>query len=236
MDQRDSAEDTQEIIDNLKQVGYPDSEIMVVDGLVYVGRDAVVNLEASREMLLTDDTGEEQYRTNNLMSRSFTRICINAPGFTGNFSTAMNNAIANYTNLALTFNFVRTPATGCQRTIQAVIQAGVVGGSAGFPSGGNPFGQINIGGGLSSFSVDVIEHVITHELGHCIGFRHSDWFNRSISCGSGGSEGTGGVGAVHIPGTPTGAVVGGSLMNSCFRSTENGEFTSSDLTALNLLY
>jgi hypothetical protein len=110
------------------------------------------------------------------------------------------------------------------------------GGSAGFPSGGNPYGTINIGTGLQSYSNDVNEHVITHELGHCIGFRHSDYYNRAISCGSGGNEGTAGVGAILIPGTPSTAVVGGSIMNSCFRSTETGEFTSSDITALNYLY
>jgi hypothetical protein len=82
----------------------------------------------------------------------------------------------------------------------------------------------------------VNEHVITHELGHTVGFRHSDYYNRAISCGSGGNEGSAGVGAIHIPGTPTGAVVGGSVMNSCFRSSENGEFTSSDRTALTTLY
>jgi len=31
-------------------------------------------------------------------------------------------------------------------------------------------------------------------------------------------------------------VVGGSVMNSCFRSTETGEWTSTDVTALQYLY
>ncbi|EPX58776.1 protease B [Cystobacter fuscus DSM 2262] len=130
----------------------------------------------------------------------------------------------------------RTPSTGCSFTINAVLQPGMVGGSAGFPSGGLPYSTINIGAGLASYSVDVIEHVITHELGHTIGFRHTDYYNRSISCGSGGNEGDAGVGAIHIPGTPTRANVGGSLMNSCFRSVETGEFASSDITALKALY
>jgi hypothetical protein len=83
----------------------------------------------------------------------------------------------------------------------------------------------------------VNEHVISHELGHCIGFRHSDYYNRAISCGgSASNEGTAGVGANLIPGTPSTAVVGGSIMNACFRSTETGEWTSSDVTALNYLY
>ncbi|WP_275900306.1 M57 family metalloprotease [Pyxidicoccus trucidator] len=98
------------------------------------------------------------------------------------------------------------------------------------------YGTINIGAGLGSYSVDVVEHGITHELGHTIGLRHTDFYNRSISCGSGGSEGTAGVGAIHIPGTPTTVMVGGSIMNSCFRSTETGEFTSYDIAALNALY
>ena len=48
------------------------------------------------------------------------------------------------------------------------------GGSSGFPSGGCPYGTINIGTGLNSYSVDVVEHVITHALG----LRHSDYYNQ----------------------------------------------------------
>jgi hypothetical protein len=110
------------------------------------------------------------------------------------------------------------------------------GGVAGFPSGGLPYSSITIGGQLGQYGVDTIEHVNTHELGHTIGFRHSDYYNRSISCGSGGNEGDAGVGAIHIPGTPTNAVVGGSIMNSCFRASETGELTGGDVTALLALY
>ncbi|NMO23104.1 hydrolase [Pyxidicoccus fallax] len=229
-------DETQEIVGNLVKAGFPADDIMVVDGKVYVGRDAEVTLAASREMIEPGKATEEQYRTNNLISASLTKICVDGSSFTGAFSTALDLAIQNYDELPLTFAMARTPSTDCSYTINAVIQPGVVGGSAGFPSSGLPYHTINIGGGLSSYSVDVIEHVITHELGHTIGFRHSDYYNRSISCGSGGNEGDAGVGAIHIPGTPTTAVVGGSLMNSCFRSVETGEFAASDITALTALY
>ena len=144
-------------------------------------------------------------------------------------------AIANYNALPLVFDFARGPTTGCSANITAATTSGA-GGSAGFPSGGSPYGQINIGTGTTSYGVNVVEHVITHELGHTIGFRHSDYYNRAISCGSGGNEGSAGVGAILIPGTPSTATVGGSIMNSCFRSSETGEFTSTDVTALNYLY
>ena len=77
-----------EITDNLLEVGFPANEIMVVDGMVYVGRDAHVTLEASREMLLPPEPGREQYRTSNLVSLSKTKICVNpSSAFTGAWST-----------------------------------------------------------------------------------------------------------------------------------------------------
>jgi hypothetical protein len=230
--------ENQEIISNLVEAGFPADDIMVAEGAVYVGRDAHVTLEASREMLQPGKESAEQYRTTNLVSTTVTKICIN-PTSTfnsyANLSAGLDLAIGNYNALGLTFTMARGPTTGCSANITAQTTSGT-GGSAGFPSGGKPYGTINIGTGLNSYSVDVNEHVITHELGHCIGFRHTDYYNRSISCGSGGNEGDAGVGAIHIPGTPTTATVGGSVMNSCFRSTETGEFTSSDKTALWYLY
>ena len=236
----DLEQENQEIVSNLIEAGFPADDIMLADGQVYVGRDAHVTLEASREMLqpATKET-QEQYRTTNLVSSTKTKICINPTSTFNSYSrlsAGLDAAIQNYNQRGLSFTMARGPTTGCSANITATVTSGA-GGSAGFPSGGNPYGTINIGTGLQSYSADVNEHVITHELGHCIGFRHSDYYNRAISCGGAASnEGTAGVGAILISGTPSTATVGGSIMNSCFRSTETGEFTSSDITALNALY
>ncbi|MFY2558332.1 M57 family metalloprotease [Corallococcus terminator] len=234
----EASQNEQEIIANLVEAGFPANDIMVADGNVYVGRDAHVTLEASREMLQQPEQGPEQYRTTNLVSSSITRICIvPTSGFNSyaRLSQGLDLAIANYNALGLSFTMVRGNAGSCSATITAQTTSGA-GGSAGFPSGGRPYGTINIGTSLNTYSVGVNEHVITHELGHTVGFRHSDYYNRAISCGSGGNEGAAGVGAIHIAGTPTTASTGGSLMNSCFRSTETGNFTASDRTALTTLY
>ena len=231
------ADDTQEIIDNLIQVGFPAADIKVFDGVVYTGFDAEVSLAASREMLQSP-AGPEQYRTTNLVAATVRTICVNGAAFSGRFSQGLDMAIANYNALGLTFRMQRTTGstTGCNATITARLSTGT-GGSSGFPTGGRPFNTINIGSGLSTFDVNTVEHVITHELGHCVGFRHTDYFHRSISCGGAATnEGNGGVGAILIAGTPSGATVGGSIMNSCFRQVETGEFTASDITALQALY
>jgi hypothetical protein len=232
-----AVDDTPEIVENLIQAGFPASDIQVVDGVVYTGRDAVVTLAASREMLQAP-AGQEQYRTTNLVGGNVSLICVIGKSFTGVFDQGLNLAIENYNQQGLSFRMERRTngnTGGCSATITGSLK-GPTGGQSGFPSGGKPFGSFQIGKGTGSFGVDVVEHVITHELGHAVGFRHSDFFDRSISCGSGGDEGQSSVGAIHISGTPTGATVGGSVMNSCFRSSENGEWTSSDVTALKALY
>ncbi len=235
----DAQNENEQIISNLVEAGFPANDIQIFDGLVYVGLDTHVTLEASEEMLQTPKETAEQYSTTNLVGTGVTKICINPTSSFNSYSrlsAGLDAAIQNYNALGLRIFFARGPTTGCTANITATTMSGA-GGSAGFPSGGKPYGTINIGTGLQSYSADVNEHVITHELGHAIGFRHSDYYNRAISCGgSASNEGTAGVGATLIPGTPSTAVVGGSIMNACFRSTETGEWTSSDITALNYLY
>lgn len=235
--------DTEEIVNNLIDVGFPQNDIEVRDdGSVLVGGDAFVTLEASREMLGVDREGDvlKQYRTTNLVSSPRT---ISVIGYTGGsqaldstMRTGLQWAINNYNRLNIGLTFTLTFGTNYQAFDIVVYRGGSgAGGSAGFPSGGEPYGFVEILSGTSSYGTNVVEHVMTHEIGHAIGFRHTDYFNRSISCGSGGNEGDGGVGAIHIPGTSTGADMN-SIMLSCFSSSENGEFGSGDITALEYLY
>jgi hypothetical protein len=235
----DTQAENQEILSNLMEAGFRADDIRIIDDAVYQGHDAHVTLQASREMLQPGEGSQEQYRTTNLVSIPAVRkICVN-PTSTFNLYTRLSQgldlALANYNALGLCFTMVRGPATGCNANITAATMSGT-GATSGYPSNGLPYGQITIGVGLNSYSVDVNEHVITHELGHTLGLRHSDFYNQAISCGSSVNEGAAGVGAIHIPGTPTTSTVGGSIMNACFRSTEAGEFTSSDIAALKYLY
>jgi len=236
-----------EIVENLRLAGNPEDEIDVRDdGTVVLGGDAVVTLEASREMIGhaghedgDDDLELRQYRSTNLVSSSVDTICIDGSGITGQLGTALDNAIANYTTLGLSFDMVRT--TGLVAGCDALIDIQLVNGtsaSSGFPSGGMPYDTVSMGDDiLPGYGLAAATHVLTHELGHCVGLRHSDYYNRSVSCGGAAvNEGDAGVGVAHVSGTPTTATLNGSIMNACYNAGSTGQWTASDLTALATLY
>src|SRR5205085_4415642 len=125
---------------------------------------------------------------------------------TSAFSTSVDNAIARYNaqNLSIT---MRRVSSGGNINIR-MVNTGQYIASSGFPdSQGNPYPEVKYAKKYATgYSDGFMTTVLTHEIGHCIGFRHTDYMNRAYSCGSGGNEGqdTSGVGAVNIPGTPTG--------------------------------
>jgi hypothetical protein len=184
----------------------------------------------------------EQYRTTNLVTGLPRVITISLdPKFSSGYSFALDEMIARYNgqNLALTFQRVSSGAN-----IALVNGNGSYLASAGFPtSSGNPHNQVKINaraiGNPSSPSSTFISYVATimaHEVGHCIGFRHTDYMDRSYSCGGAtANEGASTVGAIHIPGTPTTADAG-SFMLACIGSGQNRPFNANDRTALNYLY
>jgi Dual-action HEIGH metallo-peptidase len=246
---------SKETIASFKQLGFDVSDIKLVpDNNPFVTGSGKMKYLLENDMLISEEELSamskspvhhigavgEQYRTTNLVSSPRT---IRVLGYTGGSNaldtkmrTALQNAVNNYNALGISLSFTLTYGTNTAANDIVVYRvSGAAGGSAGFPSGGNPYKYVQIYSGTSSYSTDVVEHVMTHEMGHCLGFRHTDYFNRSLSCGTGGNEGAGSDGAILIPGTPSGFDAN-SIMLSCFGSTEDGEFGSFDITALNYLY
>ncbi|MBZ4394166.1 M57 family metalloprotease [Myxococcus faecalis] len=230
----------EEIIANLIEAGYPARDIQVIDEAVFVGGDAHVTLQASREMLQATEGSQEQFRTTNLVGAHVTKICINpAPGYDDYIflRQGLDLAIENYNALGLRFTLARGPTDGCTANITIAPTSENVS-RAGFPDLGLPYANITMTTQLGEFSLDVTEHTITHEIGHALGLRHSDYYNIYISCLQyyGHNEGDMGVGAIPISGTPEAATWDGSVMNTCPHVNSSGEFTSSDADALFALY
>lgn len=192
--------------------------------------------------------GEEHYRTTNVVSvptsgqRTITvRL---GSGFPSYYSTGLDQALARYNNLNLRINFQRVTSGGdiviTGQNLGTTSTGGcILGQASGFPRrNGNPASGFTLSTSSCATAylntADKADEVIAHEIGHCIGFRHTDYMNRS-SCGQNANEGSAGVGAVHIPGTPT--TVTGSY-NSWMMACTNGSpaFSSADGTALNYVY
>ena len=218
----------------------------LVEGDIYIPSADLASLREGKQLPV-----EEQYSTNNLVSTNGSRvITMYAPeggrnGYSPGMIAGLDMAIARYNaeNLGISFQRVTSSSNAdivMTRLSKGDERRGVLG-SAGFPTAsGDPYGEIKMSGILESsygLSTGGIATIIAHEMGHCVGFRHTDYFNRSVSCGgSASNEGDGGVGANHIPGTPTGATLSAkSWMLAC---TDGGDrpFNNDDKTALNYLY
>ncbi|WP_157780900.1 M57 family metalloprotease [Hymenobacter sedentarius] len=161
--------------------------------------------------------------------------------FPAAYSAAIDEAILRYNSANLQLHFTRVAndaASDLPVKYSADLGPGVLGQSGGFPSSaGNPApGFTLVPNVINSTNTNYIGTIMAHEMGHCIGMRHTDYYNRQYSCGGGKSnEGASTVGAILIPGTPSLAEPN-SWMLACVGSGVNRPFTANDLTALNYIY
>lgn len=213
---------------------YVHADGYIVEGDIFLRKqDLDADLSLSPNLIIAQ---EEQYRTFNLVTGLPRTITISTSGsLTTNLNNAINAAIARYNAENLLLTFQRVSSGG--NIVIKIVNGGSFIAAAGFPSGGNPYPEIQFNRQYRNWDVNTLTTVFAHEIGHCIGFRHTDYMNRSFSCGSGGNEGqeNNGVGAVHIPGTPTGPDAG-SWMLACIGNGVNRPFNTNDRTALNYLY
>jgi len=236
---------SQDVINQIAAQGYSTDQILVVkggyvvEGDIFLSAEELNNASPNNTLRVGD---EEQYHTTNLIKSLPRTITVSVTGLATIWTAATDTAIARYNLLGMRLQFQRV-ASGGQITVTGADlgTGGVLGQSSGFPdASGNPPGTITINNHPGTFgsnpSVKWLGTIIAHEMGHCIGFRHTDYKNRAYSCGGFKvNEGRAGVGAVWIPGTPTGPKDPNSWMLACTDGS-NRPFNPNDLIALNYLY
>ncbi len=234
---------SQDAMAQIKALGFStDGVKKVEDGYVVEG-DMLLTPEllASAPGYSTLRVGQdEQYRTTNLVGSLPRVLTVSiSSSFSSAYVSAIDEAIRRYNAASLRVTFRRISTTGANLPVKfsSDLGPGVLGQSGGFPSGGNPApGFTLVPNVINSSNVNYIATIMAHEMGHCIGMRHTDYYNRAYSCGgSASNEGASSVGAILIPGTPSVAEPN-SWMLACVGNGVNRPFTANDLTALNYIY
>ena len=229
-------------LSQIKQLGFTTQGAIktdggfLVEGDIFLTAGDLANVSPVRLMRVGAD---EQYRTTEVVSvgggRTVSIAVDNALPVA--YVTATDEMIRRYNAENLLIKFVRVSANGDITLAQAPKRARYLA-SAGFPTGGNPHNQVLVNSGAigTANPTTYIATILAHEIGHCIGFRHTDYMDRSYSCGgSTANEGASTVGAVLIPGTPSVADPN-SWMLACIGSGADRPFNVNDRTALGFVY
>ncbi|SDY72541.1 M57 family metalloprotease [Hymenobacter psychrophilus] len=230
-------------INQVKALGFTATGAQKVDGGVVVEGDILLTnemLASKPEQNLLRVGQDEQYRTTNLVSRLPRVLTVSVSSqFPNGYVQAADEAIRRYNamGLRITMRRITSGSADLPITYSADLGPGVLGRSGGFPSNGNPAPGFQLAPSvIGARSINNVATIMAHEMGHCIGFRHTDYFNRAYSCGGAASnEGASSIGAILIPGTPSGADPN-SWMLACIGSTADRPFNANDQTALNYVY
>ncbi len=230
-----------ETLASIKAMGYKDSEIVDIGDMYVVDGDIAFpkNRKPSSKNNNSSTPTTSQWSTANSVGYNVQNIVIQLHSSMAGYEAVLDSAIAIWNgipNSRLTFSvydgsipvttyFVETYyVTGCS--------------AAELPYNGLP--GINIrfrrsGTDLLSFDQQVT--TLAHEIGHVIGFRHTDWYGTEAATGTDPSpHGIALYNAMHILGTPTGTDTN-SLMNtpSCGSSTISA-LSPADIIALTFMF
>ncbi len=243
----------QSVLTQISKLGFSSENVKKMDGGFLVEGDILLSAKdlttqpSSPNMVIAK---EEQYRTFNLVSTSnhpVIKIALNnsSAQHDAAFSASLDEAIKRYNAEALQVSFLRVATTSSPDiTVIAYYEVSNVLGSSGFPnSAGDPYNQVKMNTywystGTDATNINYIGTIMAHEVGHCIGFRHTDYMNRAYSCGgrkSNEGQASSGIGAVYIPGTATGGDPN-SWMLACVSSNANRPFNPNDKIALAYVY
>ena len=229
-------------LSQIRQLGFTTQGATKVDGGFVVEGDIFLtpeNLASPRAAQLLRVGAEEQYRTTEVVNVGSGRTITVAVSSTlpSAYVTATDETIRRYNAQNLLLRMVRV-TSGAEILLDKAPKSARYLASAGFPTGGNPHNLIRVNSGAigTANPSTYIATILAHEIGHCIGFRHTDYMDRSYSCGgSTSNEGASTVGAVLIPGTPAGPDPN-SWMLACIGSGVDRPFNANDVTALGFVY
>lgn len=236
-------------LSQIKSLGFSTENVRKMDGGYLVEGDILLtdeNLNSNSTSPTLRIAETEQYRTTNLVKGLPRTITVMVSNLGTAYVQGADLAISRYNGLNGQLHFTRitsgTPDINIIGFNQGPSGGYITLGSSGFPtSSGNPYNEIKMNTNQYAYGsnpdVNYVGSVIQHELGHCIGFRHTDYMDRSYSCGGrrvNEEKPPSGLGAILIPGTPS-SPDANSWMLACSNGG-NRTFNANDVIAMNYLY
>lgn len=190
-------------------------DYFAVEGDILIGKESLRSLPSSRAPR-GQPGGPDlrfQYHTNNLVDPAIvTNIRVDVSGAESSWQAAARQAMAEWNALTTgsTIRFVEGSPPHIVLVMSDTMYFGnctnFVVARAKFPQGGQPGNTVFINSkGTSCLNASQKKYNMAHELGHTIGFRHTNWYTLG--------EGQGSEGALWIAGTPGTAGDPASVMN-----------------------
>jgi hypothetical protein len=202
---------------------------VIVEGDILISK---AQLREAARLRTSDPAGPRfQYRTTNLVSSSkVAEITVDLSGLASQpgWQAAAVDALAHWSGITDS-NVKMVQGSPADITVGTACTSSNVAAFASFPAGGNPGSTVYVNACFGySISHAQMAHNMVHELGHTIGFRHSNYTQMGESAGV--------EGAVLISGTPTSGNASGSVMNGGTALNSWAGFATSDLTAVRAIY
>lgn len=228
------------VVAKLIEMGYKKERIREYEDFYLVEGDLMFSKDI--KTYSKNSTTSRHASTNNLVSIlkiTFMSVYVDASipsSGEDNWRDALNNAISDLNNISgstVHFNIITDSNYTADIVIKSdgnVLDNNVIA-SAGFPSNNNPYNQILVNldfWGNTSVSEGSKRYNLVHELGHCIGLRHTNWDDPNRY------EGPGSYGANVIPNTPSQDP--NSVMNGGTADYSWNGFSVYDLVAIRYLY
>lgn len=231
------------VVEKLIEMGYKKEDIQELDGFYLVQGDILFSKNISDYKKKKGAQGgrgglyARHAHTNNLVSQTnvtsmtvYVDPSVSVSGI-DDWSAAINDARDDLNGISgSVVNFIITTNSNADIIIESdngALPNNVIA-SAGFPLSNQPWNTVlinldflsnmNVTGGTKRYNM-------VHELGHCIGLRHTNWET---------NDSTTNVGAHLIPGTPTQDL--NSVMNGGTATNSWNGFSSFDIVAIEYLY
>lgn len=226
------------VLGYIKKLGYRDSEIKDIGDEYLVDGDILFSKKSEPDFSIFGGPKTEQYGTANYVGYDVQpNIFIYVDASMNGYLNEINGAVAMWNsviNCRVKFGITSLSGIAHIRITNANLGSGVCG-AAYFPMNGRPGALVRINvNQIAGNSFAQRQRTIAHELGHCIGFRHTNWQPGETQSGVLGDNGAY-FDAMHILGTPTGGDPS-SIMNGGQCGSGATTLSNFDILATQFLY